>query len=290
VVRIDPPSGGSVPTPLKREWEVYFRLWDSPIPTAEPLWYDEGVDFVDGRPHMVRRMVDGSTSIPGLIDTGPDGDSVRRAVALEHAEKLALLHTLDWQSYGFGEVLDAPACAEDSLCHQVAVWRGHWERVRSKPMPVVTEALHWFEENLPPAGNRVSLLKGNNGIGEEIWKNGRIVAMSDWELAELSAPELDWAFSQGVLILYDEAETLGHYETCAGIRLDPQRLEWARVWLMFKILVCSSCAIRSYEEGRDRRPALATLGLMVGRLEQLLGAVIGRDLEEAAAAVGRPFG
>jgi hypothetical protein len=29
---------------------------------------------------------------------------------------------------------------------------------------------------------------------------------------------------------------------------------------------------------------------MVGRLEQLLGAVIGRDLEEAAAAVGRPFG
>ena len=39
------------------------------------------------------------------------------------------------------------------------------------------------EEQLPPGGDRLSLLKGNNGVGEEIWRDGRIVALSDWELA-----------------------------------------------------------------------------------------------------------
>src|SRR4051794_25703449 len=56
VIRIDPLSGGSVPTSLKLEWEVSLRLWPSPVPTAEPLWFDEGVEFAGGRPHFIRRM------------------------------------------------------------------------------------------------------------------------------------------------------------------------------------------------------------------------------------------
>lgn len=290
IVRIDPPSNGSVPTSLKYEWEVYERLWPSPVPTAEPLWYEEGVEFADGRPHMVRRMVEGSTNVAGVRDPGPEGDRIRRGVALEHAEKLALVHTLDWQKYGLHEVLNAPASPEDSLRHQMRVWRSHWEKVRSDPMPMVTEALYWLEEHMPPAGDRISLLKGNNGLGEEIWLDGRIVAMSDWELAELGEPALDWAFSQGMLSLHDADETLCHYEAHAGFKLDPARMAWCQVWLMFKVLVCSTCAISSFEEHRDRRPALGTLGLMVKRVEQLLGVVIGNDLEPAAALLDRAFG
>jgi aminoglycoside phosphotransferase (APT) family kinase protein len=289
VVRIDPASGGSVPIPLKLEWDVYVRLWPSPIPTAEPLWFDEGIDFAGGQPHMVRRMVDGTTHLPGFL-AGPEGDAAKRATAFEHAEKLALLHTLDWKQYGLDEVLDAPASPIESLRHQMSVWRGYWDKVRVTPMPLVTEALYWFDEQMPPPGDRVALLKGNNGLGEEIWKDGRIVAMSDWELAELGEPALDWAFSQGMLKLHDEGETLRHYEEHAGFAIDPARLAWSRLWLLFKVMVCSSCAIPSYEARRDRRPGLATLGLMVGRIEQMLGLVITKDLDEAAALLGGVLG
>lgn len=290
VVRIDPPSQGSVPMSLRYEWEVYRRLWDSPIPTAEPLWFDEGIEFADGRAHMIRRMVDGSTNVDGVGDQTPDGDATRRAVAMEVAEKLALVHTLDWRQYGLDEVLDVPPDAERTLSHQVASWRSHWEKFKPAPSPVVTEALFWLDDIAPKGPGRISLLKGNNGLGEEIWRDGRIVAMSDWELAELGDPALDWAFSQGVLLLHDEAETLAHYEACTGFPVDPSRLAWARIWILMKVIICSVCAVPSYQERRDPRPNLAALGLMIGRIEQLLGGVLGKDLDEASAIVGRAIG
>ena len=56
---------------------------------------------------------------------------------------------------------------------------------------MLTEATYWLEEGIPPARTRLGLLKGNNGIGEEIWRDGRIVAMSDWELATIGDPSFD---------------------------------------------------------------------------------------------------
>ena len=39
--------------------------------------------------------------------------------------------------------------------------------------------------------------KGTNGYGEEIFRDGRLVAMSDWELARIGDPAYDWAQIQG---------------------------------------------------------------------------------------------
>ena len=69
----------------------------------------------------------------------------------------------------------------------------------------------------------LSLLKGNNGIGEEIWPDGRIVALSDWELATIGDPALDWAFSQGLLTLHDVDDTLDHYAGRSRVRDRPPR-------------------------------------------------------------------
>src|SRR5271154_5816038 len=54
-LRIDPPFHAmAVPFSLKREYEVYARLYGTEVPVAEPLWYAENVAFGQGRPHMVR--------------------------------------------------------------------------------------------------------------------------------------------------------------------------------------------------------------------------------------------
>ena len=36
VLRVNPPGGGIVPIPLRREWEVYSRLAGSPVPVGQP--------------------------------------------------------------------------------------------------------------------------------------------------------------------------------------------------------------------------------------------------------------
>ena len=285
VMRVDHPGGPLVPVPMRVEYEVYERLWHSPVPVAEPLWYAEGVEFAGGLPHMVRRLVDGSSKVPGLTlapgGGGAEGAEVRRAVCYEMAEKLALVHTLDWRARGFGDVLFTPTDAAAALSQELRHWRAMWAAHRTDPFPMLTEALYWLEEQLPPGGEVLSLLKGNNGVGEEIWRDGRIVALSDWELAAIGDPALDWAFSQGLLSLHDADDTLDHYADAAGFAIDRRRLAWSVVWIRIKASMTTNGGLAGFLDGRDRRLVRPALGMGVAKsTESWLATALGRDVEE----------
>jgi aminoglycoside phosphotransferase (APT) family kinase protein len=283
VLRVDPPGGPSVPQSLLQEWEVYRCLWTSPAPVAEPLWFDEGGDFAQGRPLMVRRLVEGTTSPPGITDKGPGSGERRRRVVYEHIEKLALVHRLNWKAHGLGEVLAAPDSPRDALAADFRFWKAVWEKGRTAAYPLITEALDWLEESLPTDTPRISLVKGNNGIGEEIWRDDRIVAMSDWELASLGDGVIDLAFSQGTLELHDFDDAFVHYERCMGEKVSPQRLAFAAFWIPFKVMVCLNVfRLRRFMEGQDQRISALTHGLMsTAGCEYRLSTCIGRDLVEA---------
>ena len=285
VVRRNPPGGGIVPFPLRREWEVYVRLARTQIPVGEPLWYDEGGDwFGDPRPFFVRALVPGSTVVPGVADPDPAFDGLRQRVAEEHATRLAELHTLDWAAHGFGELLGAPASPADAARHELETWSAIWDDVRNGPFPMVTEALAWFEQHLPKDAPRLSLLKGNNGLGEEIWLDERIVALSDWELASIGDPAQDWAFSQGMLAVWDRERTLAHYEAATGFALPRENLAFWQVWTVFKAICCTRAGLRGFTDGRDRRAVLPAIGFGSVKLaEGFLAVLVDLELEQAAA-------
>ncbi len=284
-IRADPP-GGSAPVTLRREWAVHQTLWGSGVPIAEPLWFDESCSLADGRPAMVRRLVPGSTEVAGLADDTPEGAELRRSVAVEHAEQLAAIHRLDWQALGLHDVLTAPAGAADAFRADFEWWRDTWHELKTAPFPLVTEALFWLQDTLPTDSPRVSLTKGSNGIGKEVWRDGHIVAMSDWELAALSDGALDWGLSQGVLELHDPDETIAHYEDHVGHDLPRARLAWATVFSTVKTIVRLNSGMWSFLDGRDRRPVLASMGLgTVRRLEHRLAPLVGGDIEAAADAL-----
>ena len=165
---------------------------------------------------------------------------------------------------------------------------------------VVGELMHGFrcgsrqEQNLDALRSfldspRISLIKGNNGIGEEIWREGKIVAMSDWELAALGDAAQDWAFSQGMLGLWDPDETLAHYEAAAGFKLSPRTMAFSQLFIAFKSTVCLNSALRGFSDGRDRRPGVAVMGISSPRnAAGRLASVVGMDIEEAAAALAAP--
>lgn len=286
VLRVDLPSGrGVVPRSLKLEWGVYQRLWPSPLPVAEPLWYDEGLPFAEGRAHMVRRMVEGSTTVPGVAEPGPAGDELRRRVALEHAEKLAQIHSLDWRAWGLDEILPLPPSPAEALSHELQLWKGIWLEQRPGPSPAMLEVLYWLESEVPRDCARACLIKGNNGIGEEIWRDARIAALSDWELAAVGDPSEDWAFSQGMLALWDPAEVFAHYERVAGFPLSPRAMAFSRLFIAFKAYVCMTSTLRAVAAGRDLRPVTPALALSALARESQLVSVLGMDVEAAAAAL-----
>ncbi len=284
VVRADPPGGGIVPTAFEFEWRVYETLSRTEIPVAEPLWFDADPEPTDGRPLFVRRLVEGSTYLPGLHDNTAEAAVRREAVAREHAEKLAMLHRLDWRAAGFGAFMTAPDGPGDAVRHEVRTWSRIWHEVKTEPAPVVSEALDWFEAHLPATGAALSLCKGNNGIGEEIWRDDRIVAFSDWELASIGDPCYDWALSQGMLDLWDRDRILRHYEELTGFTLPAENFTFYRVWDIFKSMCALNAGLRAFLSGENRMLARATLGFGKSRLfEHLLGKVIEMDSVDAAA-------
>ena len=281
VVRVDHPGGPLVPIPLELEYRVYERLWPTAIPVAEPLFFAEGTRFADGRPHMVRRLVDGSPQLDGLTGGAGDDPGLRRAVCYEMAEKLALVHTLDWREAGLDEVLFVPASAETALRDEIHEWRRLWAASRTDPFPMLTEATYWLEEGIPPARTRLGLLKGNNGIGEEIWKDGRIVALSDWELATIGDPSLDWAFSQGLLTLHDMEDTLDHYAGHSGFAIDRELLAWAAVWIRVKASMSTNSGLAGFLDGSDNRLVRPALGIsVVKRTEAWVAGVLDRTVTD----------
>jgi aminoglycoside phosphotransferase (APT) family kinase protein len=291
VVRADPPGGPFVPVPLFYEWQVFVHVARTPIPVAQPLWFDEHPEITDGRPLFVRALIDGSTLLPGLGDDTDEAAERRRRVALEHAEKLAALHRIDWKAYGFDSFMDVPASAEEAPRMELMRWWKVWEEVRTAPFPVVTEALHWFEEHLPRRAAHVSLCKGQNGIGEEIWRDDKIVAFSDWELAHIGDPCHDLALSQGMLKLWDREKIIAHYERAAGFSLPRENIAFYLVWNAFKSMLALNNGLRFFISGEYTRPARATLGYgKVKVYEHLLGSILDMELAEAAEFImkGQP--
>jgi aminoglycoside phosphotransferase (APT) family kinase protein len=288
VLRADPPGGPFVPVPLQYEYRVYEHLARTPVPVARPLWFDASADVADGRALFVREFVDGATLLPGLSDDTPQAAERRRRVALEHAGTLARLHKLDWRAAGFGSFMHVPQSPESAPREELERWRRVWEEVRTAPFPVVTEALHWFERHLPRRAASLSLCKGQNGIGEEIWRDDRIVALSDWELAHIGDPCQDLALSQGMLKLWDRERIIEHYEREAGIEIPRENLAFYLVWNAFKSMLALNNGLRSFLSGEYPRLARATLGFGKVKLyEHLLGGILDLDLEQAAEFISR---
>lgn len=281
-VRLDYPWGGSCPHPMKHEYDTYSRLWGSQVPVAEPLWYDEKIDFAEGRPHMVRRLVDGSMTVERLGEDSEAGRKLRQRVACECAEKLALVHTLDWKALGFDTFMTVPDDPTDALRAELRLWRKRWDGGRPGPAPVVEEAVCWLDEYLPRETPRLSLTKGNNGLGEEIFRGEKIVAMSDWELSTLSDGVIDLAFSQGTLTMADFGETLRHYEKCVGSKVSPERLAGGAFVTWFKMFVCTQVYMLKNEmDGIDSRITNLSFGLIGKGVEQRLTQCIGKNLVDA---------
>ncbi|MDT4819657.1 hypothetical protein FQZ97_527790 [compost metagenome] len=286
ILRRDLPALSVVPTSLRFEYEIYRCLQGSRVPVAPVLVFeDDPAKLPDERPFYIRQQIAGSWDVPHYLDAAPQFDELRIEAAKEHIRKLALIHTCDWQALGFGNIMQAPERPED--CAHAAIER-NWAslaKYQFEPLPIMTEAREWLHDHAPVA-TRISLLKGTNGRGEEVFRDGVIVAMSDWEQASLGDPASDFARTQDFFteivrdgqVLWGLKEALAYYRDLTGMDLPLTSIEYYRVLNCFENLVALHHAAAPLADGSDRLARLAWLSTEVMHYanQMLLGATSNR--------------
>jgi aminoglycoside phosphotransferase (APT) family kinase protein len=273
VFRGDHAGGSTIATSLEQEYFMYERLGHTAVPVAKALWWEDDSEWVE-RPFYVRERIEGSWDVPHFGDPDPKYDQLRIEISKEHLSKLALVHTVDWKTLGFDARLSAPKSKADCAAHFVDLLVSQLESFREEPIPLVLEAVDWLKRHAPEAPS-ISLCKGTNGLGEEILRDGVIVAMSDWEEASIGDPAADFASLQNFVPeierdgrrLWGMDHAVAYYREVSGIPLAVGNVRYYQIVRALSTLVFShkAAVITHHGDADIRQPWTGTECLLLGK-------------------------
>lgn len=254
VVRSNLPGNvASCPVTLDFEYAVYDGLVNTVVPVARPLWYESDTTIL-GREFYIREFIDGSPYIANFEDPDPRFDELRIEVAKEHARKMALVHTLDWKSTSFGGLMVPPSDARYSALAAIDRIETTFRGIQLEPLPLIEYLLDWLRDNAPVSRSPIALCKGSNGSTQEVWRDGLIVAMADWELASLGDPASDWARCTGYVTSLPERwnarDLYDYYETLSGIHIDENALKFYQLLYLLELTIVGYCAALPIVSGK----------------------------------------
>ena len=267
ILRRDLRSQSVVATSLRYEYDIYDKLKASKVPVAHTIIYeDDAAKLPDDRHFYLREQVEGDWDHPNYLNPDPQFDELRINLAREHVRKLALVHTCDWQALGFAQIMRAPKDVNDCVRNSIERYFNILSEFQMEPLPILTEASEWLLDNAPTAP-RISLLKGTNGRGEEVFRDGVIVAMADWEQAALGDPASDFARTQDLFnhIVHDGQKiwgleiALNYYEELTGIHIPPQSVQFYHALNCFENAVSLHHAAVPLANGTDKSVRLVWL-------------------------------
>ena len=201
------------------------------MPRVRGLERDPGVL---GSPFYLMDAVDGvvPSEVPSyhLFGWVHDASPERRArIWWNGLEALARVHALDWRALGL-DFLGEPGPGRDAMDQQLAYWERFLALVRADgpPQPTLDAALAWLRANAF-APRRVALCWGDSRLPNLMFRDDRVVAVLDWEMAFLGDPEadlawwcfLDWANNEGYGAPHldgipGKEETLARYAEITG--------------------------------------------------------------------------
>ncbi len=194
---------------LARQYEVMARLAGSGVPVPRVRWLETDPAVLGGA-FYVMDAVDGDvpSEVPSYHLFGWVHEATperRRRVWWSGIEMLARIHALDWRACGL-EFLGAPGPGRDAVERQLDYWERYLALVRSEgpAQPTLDAALAWLRANAF-APRRVALCWGDSRLPNLMYRDDRVVAVLDWEMAFLGDPEadlawwcfLDWANNEG---------------------------------------------------------------------------------------------
>ncbi|MBI4300041.1 MAG: phosphotransferase family protein [Chloroflexi bacterium] len=265
-------EGGPLATDRVTEFKVLKSLEATPVPVPRVYWAEGGSEWLE-RPFLIMDRLEGEVAFEAIAD--PER---KRAVARDFVKALANLHALDWQKLGLS-FLGVPQTAEECAEREVDRWASIYSREELEPQPLFEAELLWLRRNKPKSVERVSLLWGDVGPGNFIFRGDRVSGLIDAELAHLGDPMDDLGFllwrSRARQMLPRE-ELLETYERFSGIKVNEESVRYYQVLSNLKTAVMVNTATRGYCDGRSNAPHLAVVGLSIFR----------NNLQQAAQLAG----
>ncbi len=170
-------------------------------------------------------------------------------------QQLAELHRLDPRDLALPE-LGVPDRVSRHVIDELDIWDEQY-RHQGEPEPVLVLALSWLRRHLPPDDDwPIVIVQGDTGPGNFMYRNGEIVAVTDWEMAHLGDlhDDLGWVYVRDLQERFTHMpDRLRDYEQASGRRIDLDRLRY------FRVLAQTRCAIgtRNGVLVRDRRGEVA---------------------------------
>jgi aminoglycoside phosphotransferase (APT) family kinase protein len=171
---------------MGREHRVVSSLLptDVPVPVVRGLCEDESVT---GAPFYVMDFVDGPV-LRGIAEAElfPD-ESDRRAIGERVADTLALIHAVDPDAVGLGDL----GRKEDYVARQLRRWQGQWEKSKTRELEAVDRVHDRLAARIPAQGP-ATLVHGDYRLDNMILSDaGKVAAVVDWELCTLGDPLAD---------------------------------------------------------------------------------------------------
>jgi aminoglycoside phosphotransferase (APT) family kinase protein len=261
--RVDHPDGAVVPVSLEREYRTFAALTATPVPVAAALWFCDDPSVLGRAPFYVRRTVPGSASAGKLF--APGSEARRRAIGISLAQRLAAVHTLDWTAAGFDTFMRVPTTPEQCALLELEHYESAYRAADPEPMPVVEALYSWLKRNVPHDVQRTSLVWGDVGVGNFIYRGDEVVALTDWEQAHLGDPMKDWASAlwRGVDSLAPREELFAAYEAASGLTVDEERIAYYSVFIDAEYVGTSFPLLSDFRKGRVRDATFVRLGLGV---------------------------
>ena len=151
--------------------------------------------------------------------------ATQESIARQFVDQLATLHHLDASALDLPE-LGAPGALLGHVLDEIAEWEQQYTAAGGG-VPVITLACAWLRANVPAAdGWPVVLVQGDTGPGNFMFDDDRLVAVTDWELADWGDvhDDLAWVLVRDTLERFPDLEArFADYERVSGFTIEPAR-------------------------------------------------------------------
>jgi len=271
------PMSGSVYT-IGREAQIYQALAATAVPVAKVV-----AIHPDGSDVLLERVT-GESYFPGIKRADE-----RQQLAGEFAEILASLHRLDPAELDLPPMV-RPKTAEEHATLELDIWQD-LHRTKGTLDPLVSFGFRWLRTNTPRRVVRTVLVQGDTGPGNFMFRDGRIVAVTDWELAHLGDPmeDLGWVATRSLLQSFDDMPAwFENYEHRSGIVVDPFSLSYWTICGVLRCVVGEGVIAASGDHNPERAMAIGMLNMhrsiLVDLLASTTGVVIDRPTVEVSSA------
>lgn len=249
LLRKDPSHSSTVPTSLRREFDVLSYLHEHSVRVAAPLWFEEETHWF-GTPFYLREGFEGTS------DQNAFSGHAAHRLATELAESLAVLHGIPTDPL----LLDGapvPGTVDEAFAAESQRWFTTWRERAPEPVPFVHEVARWLRQHQPAVPTPPVVVWGDVGVANTVCgPDGSILALSDFELVAVGDPMRDLASAlwRGVGQLAGRDTFLDAYAAASGRTIDPERIHYYEVFSNWQISMFSHSA--PTETGTGHAPSL----------------------------------